>query len=1006
MKKITFLLILFVASLGYSQGLQMAECSSTGQATFDLTSYVLEYTGGVVPSEFTISYHTSQADANNNVNPIANPSTFQNTYNPQIIFVRAYNNVTNTVNYPIVNLIVNNPPVVSPLTFIECNPVQGNSIFNASVLINQIYTSLNISPNSHTIYLYESATSISPISSGIILVDLDTNGNGTKVIYYSVIDNTSGCSSLAELNLVVENCFAQGNPNTLTSCLINNEACFDLTENTLIMTGGNPNLSVTYFNNETDATSNVNPIANPSDYCVSGSNLVTICSRIFNTIDQTFIVQCFELQPTTFIDESGLVLEELYTCDDNGDGIAFVDLTSAESLMSSPVSVTYYSSPAISTATQINAPTMNGFSVNVLTNFVYAYATYANSCPILYRIEVTTYATCNNAYVCEQANSLCSALGEPFVNTFQGVLAEVGNSYGCLSTQPNPTWFYLPVSSSGNLQFLIEQNTSIDFNAQGLDVDFICYGPFTSPTTPCNSPLQAFNIVDCSYSASAVEDVSIPNATIGEYYLIMVTNFSGQPGFIRINEIGQGPNSGSLDCSGFNLLAFLDSNNNGIQDPGEPNFPLGVFDYDINTSGTINNITSPTGSHSIYEDDATASYDFGYSILPEYASYYSISTAAYTNQMISATGGMTTLLFPITSISTYTDVASYIVPLSPPVPGFTYTNRVFYGNLGPATVPAGTLAFNNGATVSILSISEPTAALTTTGFTFNYTNLLPFEYRFIDVEMTVPVLPVVNLGDLVTNTVSITPINSDINPINNVQTSTQIIIGSYDPNDKMESHGPEILHASFTENDYLFYTIRFQNSGTASAVNVRIEDFLNPMIDEESVRMIQSSHNYTLDRVDNQLVWYFNNIQLPHEGVSYELSQGYVYFKVKLKPGFEVGDVVPNGASIYFDFNPPIITNTFNTTFTANLSNPFANLEVIKVYPNPMKDVLNISLNSSSGLVKEVIITSVLGKQIKVIKIDNLKEFQIPVKDLATGIYLLEITTSNNKNYTQKIVKE
>ena len=106
MKKITLLILFLFTAFGFSQGLQMSACGENNISTFDLSAYELEYTDGVSPSEFTISYHTSQADANNNVNPIANPSTFQNTYNPQIIFVRAYNNVTNTVNYPIVNLIV------------------------------------------------------------------------------------------------------------------------------------------------------------------------------------------------------------------------------------------------------------------------------------------------------------------------------------------------------------------------------------------------------------------------------------------------------------------------------------------------------------------------------------------------------------------------------------------------------------------------------------------------------------------------------------------------------------------------------------------------------------------------------------------------------------------------------------------------------------------------------------------------------------------------------------
>ena len=46
-------------------------------------------------------------------------------------------------------------------------------------------------------------------------------------------------------------------------------------------------------------------------------------------------------------------------------------------------------------------------------------------------------------------------------------------------------------------------------------------------------------------------------------------------------------------------------------------------------------------------------------------------------------------------------------------------------------------------------------------------------------------------------------------------------------------------------------------------------------------------------------------------------GKGYITFKIKPKPGYAVGDIIPNNASIYFDFNPAIITNTFQTEFVA-----------------------------------------------------------------------------------------
>ena len=111
---------------------------------------------------------------------------------------------------------------------------------------------------------------------------------------------------------------------------------------------------------------------------------------------------------------------------------------------------------------------------------------------------------------------------------------------------------------------------------------------------------------------------------------------------------------------------------------------------------------------------------------------------------------------------------------------------------------------------------------TATGANVDFTNLLPGETRTVWFRLYTP--PTVNLGEFVTSSVVYTTTSNDIVSDNNVSVITQEVIGSYDPNDINESHGPEIEHVSFTEDDYLYYTIRFQNVGTASAINVTINN--------------------------------------------------------------------------------------------------------------------------------------------------------------------------------------
>ena len=133
---------------------------------------------------------------------------------------------------------------------------------------------------------------------------------------------------------------------------------------------------------------------------------------------------------------------------------------------------------------------------------------------------------------CENAAAMCSGNQGPFNNT-TGV-ASFG-SLGCLVSTPNPAWFYMQVGTSGNMNFQLSQiRTS---NGLGIDVDFILWGPFNSLSGICNnlalySPgyTGANNVVACSYLPAPVENFTIPNAVSGQYYMLLVTNFSGQVG--------------------------------------------------------------------------------------------------------------------------------------------------------------------------------------------------------------------------------------------------------------------------------------------------------------------------------------------------------------------------------------------------------------------------------------------------------------------------------------------
>ena len=168
--------------------------------------------------------------------------------------------------------------------------------------------------------------------------------------------------------------------------------------------------------------------------------------------------------------------------------------------------------------------------------------------------------------------------------------------------------------------------------------------------------------------------------------------------------------------------------------------------------------------------------------------------------------------------------------------------------------------------------------------------------------------------------------------------------------------------------------------------------------------MLSSSHNNVFTRTDNQLNWQFDNIHLPSEDMDEPNSHGYVYYKIKPAVGYSIGDIIPNTAEIYFDFNPAVITNTFKTEFTTTLSNTDFNKVGFSILPNPAKNTVELRFNKISNQTINAAIYDIQGKLI----LNSTNELQnssikLDVSVLKSGMYFLKVNDSINK-MTQKLI--
>jgi uncharacterized repeat protein (TIGR01451 family) len=357
--------------------------------------------------------------------------------------------------------------------------------------------------------------------------------------------------------------------------------------------------------------------------------------------------------------------------------------------------------------------------------------------------------------------------------------------------------------------------------------------------------------------------------------------------------------------------------------------------------------------------------------------------------------------FCITSTTTIHDLSVTLIPISQARPGFESSYQIMYTNIGTTTV-SGTVDLSFDEALVGFETSDPNPTNTSGNtISWDFVDFQPFTSRTIDLVMLVEQPPIVEGDDVLQYTASISPNNDDQTPNDNTFELNQIVVNSFDPNDKTCLEGDEVLFENAGE--YLHYLVRFQNTGSASAINIRVADQLDEKLDWTTLVVESLSHpGRTEIQNGRDLSFIFDDINLPHEDTDPEGSNGFIAFKIKPKTDVVLGDTIENTAFIFFDFNPPIITNTTNTTFVDALSIEEATALTFKLYPNPVSDILTIE---SATLIEKVTLLNMLGQVVKTTPI-NANNSQIDMSSLQTGLYFIKTTSITGTEAIKQIIKE
>lgn len=469
---------------------------------------------------------------------------------------------------------------------------------------------------------------------------------------------------------------------------------------------------------------------------------------------------------------------------------------------------------------------------------------------------------------------------------------------------------------------------------------------------------------------------------------------------LRLNDYGYTDTVLNTFCSfepggDFNTITgsiIFDDNDDGC-DPSD--IPQPHIKIDMNDGfGQESTFTGSNGNYFFYTLDGS----FDISPTLEQPSWFNVSPISATIPFTNTNNNVVNQDFCISANGIHNDLEIAIAPIAPARPGFDAVYQIVYNNKGNQTLSGDFELDYNESVLDFVSATEVPDIQNSGNIVWNYTDLLPFENRTVYVTLNVnspSETPPVNIEDELVFVATINPIAGDEFVNDNTFEYEQIVVGAFDPNDISCLQG-DFLPTTEIGN-FLHYVINFENIGTFEAENVVIEIDIDPaQYDINTLRVLNASHMVDARVKDDKVKFIFENINLAASG-----GHGNILIRIQTNTNLQLGQFVTQQANIHFDYNFPIETNDAITVFENLSVNDYEIDTSVKIFPNPVNDVLNISANR---IIKTIEIFDVQGRIIQTALV-NETSVSLNTDTFTNGIYFFRIKTEVGA-HVQKIIKD
>lgn len=352
---------------------------------------------------------------------------------------------------------------------------------------------------------------------------------------------------------------------------------------------------------------------------------------------------------------------------------------------------------------------------------------------------------------------------------------------------------------------------------------------------------------------------------------------------------------------------FHDVDGNGSYDAGEPPLSWGQALVTPNLSSAL---SGADGGYIFYLDTGTF-----YITSSAGNAYWTLSTqpATYTVQLTEDVPQSSGNDFGFTALVDTSLIVPSITVADAPCGGTT-SMWISFSNQG-TRIESGTMTVELDEDYTYVSSDPIPSSIQGNSIIWAFDSLGYFEVGNIHLVIDLPTVDLMGTELITTATVN-TIWNGS--PSGEFPTTFATVLACpYDPNDKqVEPAGYGQFGALAMDTEHLDYTIRFQNTGTAQAFNVMLRDALPDQVDLAQLMILGYSHqpSHVALEPGHELVVKFDNIMLPPSYINEENSQGFIKFRLPLQPGLPHLTQFQNTAEIFFDVNPPIITNMTTST--------------------------------------------------------------------------------------------